>query len=139
MSDTIIFWVELPLGTWKYLYEPYFRYTIVLQQIHVCLATDTTTCDIGVVGHFQSIVPMSYFALFTNQYLYLFSILLTFTEIILLHKCAKQSEESQKEIKEVGNCSVVISPDVNRFTKRWHSLRILSNLISFMRLIQYFF
>lgn len=52
--------------------------------------------------------------LFTNQYLYLFSILLTFTEIKLLHKCAKQNEESQKEIKEVGNCSVVIYPEVNR-------------------------
>lgn len=55
--------------------------------------------------------------LFTNQYLYLFSILLTFTEIILLHKCAKQSEESQKEIKEVGNCSVVIYPEVNRLNQ----------------------
>lgn len=60
---------------------------------------------------------MSYFALFTNQYLYLFSILLTFTEIKLLHKCAKQNEESQKEIKEVGNCSVVISPEVNRLNQ----------------------
>lgn len=60
---------------------------------------------------------MSYFALFTNQYLYLFSILLTFPEIKLLHKCAKQNEESQKEIKEVGNCSVVISPEVNRLNQ----------------------
>lgn len=121
------------------VFVPYFRYTIDLQQIHVCLANDTTICNIGVVGHFWSIVPMCYFALFTNQYLYLFSILLTFTEIILLHKCAKQSEESQKVIKEVGNCSVVIFPEVNRLTKRWHSFRILSNLIYFMRLIQYLF
>lgn len=38
----------------------------------------------------------------------------TFTEIKLVHK---QNEESQKEIKEVGNCSVVISPEVNRLNQ----------------------